>query len=212
MRSRFSPFAVAAMLAAPLFAAVPATAQVKPDAPAAPDWVKPRGDAQRPEHGERTYSLDTLFEALKVAPDEASAKAIEDRIWALWMVSGSDTCNVLMSRAKMAADGRDYGLAIKLLNAVIELRPEYTEGWYRRATVYYLQKDYAHSLADIREVLAREPRHFGALSGLGAIMQEIGDDKHALAAYRRALAIDPHLEHIGEVVKTLTEKVEGRAI
>jgi len=212
MRSRFSPFAVAAMLAAPLFAAVPATAQVKPDAPAAPDWVKPRGDAQRPEHGERSYSLDTLFEALKVAPDEASAKAIEDRIWALWMVSGSDTCNVLMSRAKMAADGRDYGLAIKLLNAVIELRPEYTEGWNRRATVYYLQKDYAHSLADIREVLAREPRHFGALSGLGAIMQEIGDDKHALAAYRRALAIDPHLEHIGEVVKTLTEKVEGRAI
>jgi tetratricopeptide (TPR) repeat protein len=212
MRSRFSPFAVAAMLAAPLFAAVPATAQVKPDAPAAPDWVKPRGDAQRPEHGERTFSLDTLFEALKIAPDEASAKAIEDRIWALWMVSGSDTCNVLMSRAKMAADGRDYGLAIKLLNAVIELRPEYTEGWNRRATVYYLQKDYAHSLADIREVLAREPRHFGALSGLGAIMQEIGDDKHALGAYRRALAIDPHLEHIGEVVKTLTEKVEGRAI
>ena len=212
MRFRFSPFAVAAMLAAPLFAAAPAAAQVKPDAPAAPDWVKPRGDAQRPEHGERTYSLDTLFEALKVAPDEASAKAIEDRIWALWMVSGSDTCNVLMSRAKMAADGRDYGLAIKLLNAVIELRPEYTEGWNRRATVYYLQKDYAHSLADIREVLAREPRHFGALSGLGAIMQEIGDDKHALAAYRKALAIDPHLEHIGEVVKTLTEKVEGRAI
>jgi tetratricopeptide (TPR) repeat protein len=212
MRFRFSPFAVAAMLAAPLFAAAPAAAQVKPDAPAAPDWVKPRGDAQRPEHGERTYSLDTLFEALKVAPDEASAKAIEDRIWAVWMVSGSDTCNVLMSRAKMAADGRDYGLAIKLLNAVIELRPEYTEGWNRRATVYYLQKDYAHSLADIREVLAREPRHFGALSGLGAILQEIGDDKHALEAYRRALAIDPHLEHVGEVVKTLTEKVEGRAI
>jgi tetratricopeptide (TPR) repeat protein len=212
MRSRFSPFAVAAMLAAPLFAAAPAAAQVKPDAPAAPEWTKPRGDSQRPEHGERTYSLDTLFEALKVAPDEASAKAIEDRIWALWMVSGSDTCNVLMGRAKMAADGRDYGLAIKLLNAVIELRPEYTEGWNRRATVYYLQKDYAHSLADIREVLAREPRHFGALSGLGAIMQEIGDDKHALEAYRRALAIDPHLEHIGEVVKTLSEKVEGRAI
>jgi tetratricopeptide (TPR) repeat protein len=212
MRSRFSAFAVAAMLAAPLFAAAPAATQVKPDAPAAPDWVKPRGDSQRPEHGERTYSLDTLFEALKVAPDEASAKAIEDRIWALWMVSGSDTCNVLMSRAKMAADGRDYGLAIKLLNAVIELRPEYTEGWNRRATVYYLQKDYAHSLADIREVLAREPRHFGALSGLGAILQEIGDDKHALEAYRRALAIDPHLEHVGEVVKTLTEKVEGRAI
>jgi tetratricopeptide (TPR) repeat protein len=212
MRSRFSSFIVAALLAAPLFTETPATAQGKPDAPAAPDWVKPRGDAQRPERGERTYNLDTLFEALKIAPDESSAKAIEDRIWALWMVSGSDTCNILMSRAKMAADGQDYGLAVKLLDAVVELRPDYVEGWNRRATVYYLQKDYAHSLADIRQVLAREPRHFGALSGLGAIMQEIGDDKHALEAYRRALAIDPHLEHVGEVVKTLTEKVEGRAI
>ena len=212
MRSRFSSFIVAALLAAPLFAETPATAQGKPDAPAAPDWVKPRGDALRPERGERTYNLDTLFDALKIAPDESSAKAIEDRIWALWMVSGSDTCNILMSRAKMAADGQDYGLAVKLLDAVVELRPDYVEGWNRRATVYYLQKDYGHSLADIRQVLAREPRHFGALSGLGAIMQEIGDDKHALEAYRRALAIDPHLEHIGEVVKTLSEKVEGRAI
>ena len=203
---------VAALLAAPLFAETPATAQGKPDAPAAPDWVKPRGDALRPERGERTSNLDTLFDALKIAPDESSAKAIEDRIWALWMVSGSDTCNILMSRAKMAADGQDYGLAVKLLDAVVELRPDYVEGWNRRATVYYLQKDYGHSLADIRQVLAREPRHFGALSGLGAIMQEIGDDKHALEAYRRALAIDPHLEHVGEVVKTLTEKVEGRAI
>ena len=212
MRSRFSSFIVAALLAAPLFAETPATAQGKPDAPAAPDWVKPRGDALRPERGERTYNLDTLFDALKIAPDESSAKAIEDRIWALWMVSGSDTCNILMSRAKMAADGQDYGLAVKLLDAVVELRPNYVEGWNRRATVYYLQKDYGHSLADIRQVLAREPRHFGALSGLGAIMQEIGDDKHALEAYRRALAIDPHLEHVGEVVTTLTEKVEGRAI
>ena len=56
----------------------------------------------------------------------------------------------------------------------------------------------------------REPRHFGALSGLGLILQEIGDDKHALEAYRRALAIDPHLENIDEIVKTLREKVEGR--
>ena len=200
MRSRFSSFIVAALLAAPLFAETPATAQGKPDAPAAPDWVKPRGDALRPERGERTSNLDTLFDALKIAPDESSAKAIEDRIWALWMVSGSDTCNILMSRAKMAADGQDYGLAVKLLDAVVELRPDYVEGWNRRATVYYLQKDYGHSLADIRQVLAREPRHFGALSGLGAIMQEIGDDKHALEAYRRALAIDPHLEHVGEVV------------
>jgi Flp pilus assembly protein TadD len=86
------------------------------------------------------------------------------------------------------------------------------EAWNRRATVHYLKQDYGHALADLRQVLAREPRHFGALSGLGLILQDIGDDKHALQAYRKALEIDPHLENIPEVVKTLSEKVEGRPI
>ena len=130
----------------------------------------------------------------------------------MWIVSGSDTCNLLMGRARAAADEKDYDLAIKLLNAVVELKPDYIEGWNRRATIYYLKKDYAHSIADIREVLSREPRHFGALSGLGLILQEIGDDKHALEAYRKVLAIDPHLEHVAETVKCLSEKVEGRDI
>ncbi len=117
-----------------------------------------------------------------------------------------------MGRVKAATDEKDYDLAIKLLDAVIELKPDYVEAWNRRATLYYMRKDFGHALADIREVLAREPRHFGALTGLGLIMQEIGDDKHALQAYRRALAIDPHLEHLVETVKTLAEKVEGRDI
>jgi tetratricopeptide (TPR) repeat protein len=199
-----------ATLLAPAFVAAPALAQNPPGAARPPDWVAPPGDAPRTGRGERTYNLDTLFEGLKIAPDVDSAKAIEESIWALWMVSGSDTCNLLMGRAKAAADGKDYDLAIKLLDAVIELKPGYTEAWNRRATLYFLQKDYGHALADLREVLLREPRHFGALSGVGLILQEIGDDKHALEAYRRALAINPHLENIDDVVKTLREKVEGR--
>jgi tetratricopeptide (TPR) repeat protein len=117
-----------------------------------------------------------------------------------------------MSRVKASIDDKDYDLAIKLLDAVIALKPDYVEAWNRRATVYYLKQDYGHSLADLREVLAREPRHFGALSGLGLILQDIGDDKDALEAYRKALAIDPHLENLPDVVKTLTDKVEGRDI
>jgi tetratricopeptide (TPR) repeat protein len=204
MALRFLPAAVlsTALLAA-AFAVAPALAQNTTGA-------VPPGDPPRAGHGERTFNLDMLFEALKIAPDAESSKAIEDRIWSLWMVSGSDTCNLLMGRVKAAADGKDYDLAIKLLDAVIELKPGYAEAWNRRATLYYLQKDYGHALADIREVLLREPRHFGALSGLGLMLQEIGDDKHALEAYRKALAIDPHLENIGDVVKTLREKVEGR--
>jgi tetratricopeptide (TPR) repeat protein len=192
--------------------AAPVLAQNAPGGSPAPDWVAPPSDLPRPERGERTFNLDTLFDALKIAPDAESAKAIEDRIWALWMVSGSDTCNLLMGRVKAATDDKDFDLAVKLLDAIIALKPDYTEAWNRRATVHYLEKDYGNALADIREVLAREPRHFGALSGLGLILQEIGDDKDALEAYRRALAVDPHLEHIGDVIKTLREKVEGREI
>jgi tetratricopeptide (TPR) repeat protein len=177
-----------------------------------PDMMSPPTDLPQAGHGDPTYNLDTLFGALKLAPDVASAKAIEERIWAIWVSSGSDTCNLLMSRVRAAADDKDYDLAIKLLDAVIALKPDYVEAWNRRATIYYLKQDYGHSVADIAEVLAREPRHFGALSGLGMILQEIGDDKHALEAYRKALAVDPHLDNLPEVVKTLTEKVEGRDI
>jgi tetratricopeptide (TPR) repeat protein len=212
MALRFSAPALGVMLLAPTLVVAPAAAQSAPEKDYGPDWVNPPGDTSRPDHGDRTYNLDTLFDALKIAPDGDSAKAIEQRIWALWMASGSDTCNLLMGRVKAATDEKDYGLAIKLLDAVIEMKPDFVEGWNRRATVYYMEKDYAHSLADIRQVLAREPRHFGALSGLGLILQEIGDDKHALEAYRKALAINPHLEHILDAVKTLSEKVEGRDI
>jgi tetratricopeptide (TPR) repeat protein len=203
MNFRF-PVAVSAAIFA--FAAAPVWAQ------SPQDLMSPPGDLPRAELGEQTYSLDMLFGALKIAPDPASAKAIEGRIWAVWIASGSDTCNLLMSRVRDATDDKDYDLAIKLLDAIIAIKPGYVEAWNRRATVYYLKQDYAHSIADIAEVLAREPRHFGALSGLGMMLQEIGDDKDALDAYRKALAIDPHLENVPDVVRTLTDKVEGRNI
>ncbi len=138
--------------------------------------------------------------------------AIENRIWAAWIESGSDTCDLLMTRVKDAIEDKDYDLAIRLLDSIIAIRPGYVEAWNQRATVYYLKDDYPHAIADIAEVLAREPRRFGALAGLGLMLQDIGDDKDALDAYRKALAIDPHLENIPDVVKTLSEKVEGRNI
>jgi tetratricopeptide (TPR) repeat protein len=183
-----------------------------PEPPGKKDLVEPPSEMPKLPRGGRIRNLDFLFGALKVAPDEASAKNIEDRIWALWLASGSDTANLLMTRVKKAIDGEDYNLAVRLLDAIIEIRPKYVEAWNRRATVFFLQRDYGSALADLQQVLAREPRHFGALAGLGAIMQDIGDDKAALEAYRRALAIDPHLKGVSEKVKTLTDKVEGRPI
>ena len=161
---------------------------------------------------DKTRGLDFLFGALKAAPDEASAKHVEARIWALWLQTPSDTAALLMQRAKAAMDAHQIEVAQKLLDAVVKLRPDYIEGWNRRATLFYLKNDYAHSLEDIEQVLVREPRHFGALAGLGMIMQDIGDEKRALDAFRKALAVNPHLDKVPELVKSLSEKVEGRDI
>src|ERR1700730_18102205 len=109
---------LAAILSAPGFAAEP-PAPNAPGAARTPDWVTPPSDAPRSGRGERTYNLDTLFDALKIAPDAESAKAIEERIWALWMVSGSDTCNLLMGRIKAAADEHECGNTLALLDRFI---------------------------------------------------------------------------------------------
>lgn len=191
----------------------PAFAQEPDVGPAVRPKKIPEAPAKLPRvQGDKTKNLDFLFGALKAAPDAESAKAVEARIWSLWTATTSDTAALLMLRAKSAMDSKDMDVALKLLDAVIKLRPDYVEAWNRRATLYYLQNDYVHSMEDIRQVLIREPRHFGALAGLGLIMQETGDDKHALDAFRRALAINPYLEKIPDLVKTLSEKIEGRDI
>jgi hypothetical protein len=180
--------------------------------PTEPKMVEPPANLPRPQTGDSKINIDKLFEALKIAPTEESAKYVENRIWALWLAAGGDTSNLLMGRVKTAMEKKDLDVALKLLNAIIDLKPEFVEAWNRRATVYFNNKDYVSAVADIHEVLAREPRHFGALSGLGTIMQELGNDKAALEAYRRALAVHPKLEKIPELVKKLAEKVEGREI
>ncbi len=202
------PFALGLALAGlSALAPMPASGQTE-----RPHWVKPEGSLPRAARGDRSKNLDFLFEALKAAPDEDSAKHVEHRIWALWFASGSDTADLLMSRVKTAIEKSDSDLAMKLLNAVIELKPDFVEGWNQRASIYFVKKDYGRALADLSQVLAREPRHFGAWAGLGAILQDMGEDKRALDAYRRALSLHPRLQRIPDVVKGLTEKVEGRDI
>lgn len=202
MRARF--LAVLLSVAVAAIYAAPATAQsVKRSEPS----------AKAPQaRGDRTRSLDFLFGALKIAPDETTAKAIEERIWVAWTASRSDTANLLMTRVKTAIEAKDLDLAVTLLDAIVKVKPDYVEGWNRRATIFYMKKDYGRALADIRQVLKREPRHFGALAGFGLILQDIGDDKQALEVYRRALSVYPRMERIPDLVKTLQEKIEGREI
>src|SRR5689334_23891338 len=119
----------------------------------------PEAPSKLPKVGaDRTRGLDFLFGALKAAPDEASARHVEARIWAMWMQTPSDTAALLMSRAKTAMDAQKADIALQLLDSVIKLRPDYVEAWNRRATLYYLKNDFVHSMQDIQQVLVREPR------------------------------------------------------
>ncbi|MDI1265520.1 MAG: tetratricopeptide repeat protein [bacterium] len=211
LNCRIAILLTAVMTAVPVAAVAQSDPRVIP--PPRSQKKLPEAPSKLPKVGtDRTKGLDFLFGALKAAPDEASARHVEARIWATWLQTPSDTAALLMLRAKAAMDAQKADVALKLLDSVIKLRPDYIEAWNRRATIYYLKNDYTRSMQDIREVLIREPRHFGALAGLGMIMQEIGDEKRALEAFRKALAVNPHLEKVPEMVKTLTEKVEGRDI
>jgi tetratricopeptide (TPR) repeat protein len=212
MSPRFLSFLMAAVLA---LLAGPASAQtIAPPTPPgkAIEPMQPPKDLPRAQQGDRTRNLDFLFGALKAAPDADTAKQVEARIWAQWMASGSDTANLLMTRTKTAIEANDLDLAIKLLDALVQIKPDYVEAWNRRATIHYMRKEFGQSLEDIRQVLSREPRHFGAMSGLGMILQEFGDEKRALEVFRRALEVHPNLPRIPDLVKTLSEKVEGRGI
>jgi tetratricopeptide (TPR) repeat protein len=215
MRHRFPSAGLAAVLVAgTALSPASAPAQAPTDEPPAATDKLPNPPDKLPKapKGDRARNIDFLFDALKAAPDADIAKQVENRIWAIWLSSGSDTADLLMSRVKGAIEAKDTRLAIQLLGSIIDIRPDYIEAWNRRATLFFALKDYGRAMADIQEVLNREPRHFGALAGLGMILEEVGETKQALDAYRKALAINPHMQKIPEQVKALSEKVEGRDI
>jgi tetratricopeptide (TPR) repeat protein len=178
----------------------------------APRWVEPPRTLPKFKPTDPKAELNRLFEALKQAPTDQAAKFVEMRIWALWFASGSDTVDLLMARARQAMEARDAALATQLLDAVVEIAPDFAEGWNRRATLRFMASDLPGALADLSQVLAREPRHFGALVGLGTIFQALGEDKRALEAFQRALDVNPKMDKAEEAAKPLRPKVQGRDI
>lgn len=172
----------------------------------------PEGETLPAPGAERAQRLDILLTSLKTAPDESEAKDIELQIWRLWLHSGSDAVDLLMKRVITAMNDEDYSLALALLNHVVDIRPKYAEGWNKRATVLYTLREYPRCLSDIEHTLMLEPSHFGALSGLGTVLEAMGEKEQALEAFRRALEINPFLPGAKRAERKLSEEVEGQDI
>jgi len=153
--------------------------------------------------------LDGIFEKLKAAPDHAAADVVAGQIKRIWMHSGSDTADLLLERADTALEHQDMPLSIELLDRLVVLAPDWAEAWNRRATLFYLMDDYPRAMADIAETLKREPRHYGAIAGMGLIFLQRGNKKLAYEAFERVLAIYPQLETAQKAVEELRPEVEG---
>jgi tetratricopeptide (TPR) repeat protein len=153
-----------------------------------------------------------LFDRLARTQDSDEAAGIVSALNRLWLVSGSDTSDLLMSRALQAMQGKSYPLALEVLDAIVDLQPDWAEGWNKRATVRWLAGDSKGSMADIAETLKLEPRHLGALSGLGAILEEAGQREEALRVYQRGLDIAPNYGPMKDAVKRLKAAVAGQTL
>ncbi|MBN9241868.1 MAG: hypothetical protein J0I98_03655 [Mesorhizobium sp.] len=193
-------FAVCAALllstAAPSVAATPAQ-------DGAPASRAPQTRAQR---------LDALFASLKRERNEKAAERIAGQIFEEWNHSGSASIDLMMQWSQKAIEDKKYAVALDFLDEIVTLQPTYAEGWNRRATLHYLMKNYAKSMADIDRTLQLEPRHFGAISGLAQIMADTGRKQQALEAWQRVLDIYPMLRNAQDQVAALSEKLAGEGI
>ncbi|MDX2288719.1 MAG: tetratricopeptide repeat protein [Hyphomicrobiaceae bacterium] len=160
----------------------------------------------------RAQALGNLYALLATAPDQATATEIATTIEGLWRLSYSDTVAVLLDRAAQVQSENRTELAIKLLDAVVELAPDFADGWYRRAILHYGQNDFARALGDLRRALALEPNHFRAMEGLAQVLREAGQKKGALEAYRQVMGVHPFIQGGEETLRELEREVEGQGI
>jgi len=140
---------------------------------------------------QRDPNLPTLFKFLKSAQHSDQAGPVEDKIWEIWSMTGDPKLDQLMVTSSTAMERGDYRGALLDIDQILKAKPDFAEGWNKRATVYFLMGDYQKAIADIDRTLELEPRHFGALSGLGMSNLKLGRDAAAADAFRRLLSIDP---------------------
>jgi tetratricopeptide (TPR) repeat protein len=201
----------------PALAVPPAKAAPSaPVAPGASSAAAAPSESARPLTDRDTTSkadrLDALFAELKRAPSTEAAEQTVDKIQAEWAESGSATVDLMLLWASQAISGQRNAAAFDFLDQAILLKPDFAEAWNRRATLNYVADDYGKSLADIERTLQLEPRHFGALMGLGAILEATDRKTQAMEAYLRVLEISPTLKAAQDAVGRLSEEMTGQRI
>ena len=150
-------------------------------------------------------ALDGLFERLAITTSDEEASNITREIWQRWTANDDPAVSQLMQTGIRALNYSTYRKALQSFDRVIEMAPEFAEGWNKRATLYYHIKEYRRSIDDIKKTLRLEPRHFGAWSGLGLVSIAQENYSGALAAFKKALSINPHISNIRRYVQKLED-------
>jgi len=156
--------------------------------------------------------LDSLFEKLRSSQDEAVLQETETEIWEIWYDSGEPKVDEKMEQAAEMVRVGNLAGAERLYTDIIEMLPKFSEGWNRRATVRYYQGDFAGSLADIEETLRLEPRHFGAIWGLGMILGSQHDSQRAILAFERLLEIKPNSPDARPRIELLKQQMAAESV
>jgi tetratricopeptide (TPR) repeat protein len=154
--------------------------------------------------------LDTLFARLQNTASDSEALAIEQRIWRIWSEAGDPQVALLLQEGVLAMSQARFGDALERFDRMVARAPGFAEGWNKRATLHYLMGNYSASVRDIQRTLDLEPRHFGALSGLGLIYDAVEEPAAALRSFEAALAINPHLRSIEQRIIELRRQLAGR--
>ncbi len=184
-----------------------------PDEHAVGDKAKSAKAPPPPDTPEtRAKLLSDLYAHLAAAESEAEVADITKAIERLWVFSGSATVDLLIQRAHEASAKNRLDLALKLLDAVVDLAPDFAEGWNRRAYVHYQKNDIERALGDLRRAVALEPNHFKAIEGIAQIFKETGRKKAALKAFQELLQINPHASGAKEAAQELAREVDGQGI
>jgi tetratricopeptide (TPR) repeat protein len=201
---------LAAPLALLLLAAGPAPAQAPPPA----SREQALADLARPDVETRRRAAAALGEVGRMEDVPALVQALRDRdimvralaensLWELWSHSGDPEIDALFELGVEQMNLRQGSAAIDIFSRVIEKKPEFAEGWNKRATVYFLMGEYEKSLRDCDEVMKRNPSHFGALAGYGQIYLRLGQPERALPYFERALAVNPNMDGVAQMIEEI---------